>query len=65
MLVQQLKLSETVQYDIGVGRSSEHVVRSTTDVDTENLACSCSFKQTLADICFLLSPTYLQLNLLW
>ena len=54
MLVEQLKLSKTIHYDIRVGRSSEHVVVSTTgtyDVDTENLACTCSFKQTLGLPC--------------
>jgi len=66
MLVEQLKLSETVQYDIRVGRSSEHVVLSTTgtyDVDIENVACTCSFKQTLGLPCrhLFFARTYLQL----
>lgn len=54
MLVEQLKLSKKVHYDIQVGRSSKHVVLSTTDtynVDTENLICTCNFKQTLGLPC--------------
>ena len=54
MLVEQLKLSKTLEYDIKVGNSSEHVVLSTIGsykVDTESLTYTCNFKQTLGLPC--------------
>ena len=54
MLIEQLKLSTTVHYDIQIGKSSKHIVSSTTgtyDVDLERLTYTCSFKQTLGLPC--------------
>ena len=67
MLIEQLKLSKTVHYDIQVGGSSEHVVLSTTgtyDVDAESLSCTCSFQQTLGLPCrhLFFVRSYLQLT---
>jgi len=67
MLVEQLKLSKTFEYDIKVGNSSEHVVLSTIgsyEVDTESLTCTCSFKQTLGLPCrhLFFARSYLQLT---
>ena len=67
MLVEQLMLSKTVHYDIQVGNSSEHVVLSTIStykVNTENLTCMCSFKQTLGLPCrhLFFARSYLQLT---
>ena len=67
MLVEQLKLSKTVHYDMQVGKGSEHVVVSTIgtyEVDPENLTCTCSFKQTLGLPCrhLFFARSYLQLT---